>query len=61
MTLNDEKAQILFTVRGILGNKLGRHSRPRSRIVLFFRSKVRMVLGTLVKSTVYLGAKISYD
>ena len=63
MTLNDEKAQILFTVRGQLRQQARKAFTTKIKDCLTLR--VEGAHGTrhipLVKSTVYLGAKISYD
>ncbi|OLP92427.1 LINE-1 retrotransposable element ORF2 protein [Symbiodinium microadriaticum] len=63
MKLNDDKAQALFTVRGSLRQKARKEHTVKIKDELVFcvstAQKTRHI--PLVKSTIYLGARISYD
>ncbi|CAE7570366.1 unnamed protein product, partial [Symbiodinium sp. CCMP2592] len=63
MSLNDDKAQILFTVRGNLRQKARGEftTKVRDKLVFVIEGEQGTRHVPLVRSTVYLGAKISYD
>ncbi|CAE7377208.1 unnamed protein product [Symbiodinium sp. CCMP2592] len=63
MSLNDDKAQILFTVRGTLKQKARSvfTTKVRNNLVFVIEGEKGTRHVPLVRSTVYLGAKISYD